>query len=313
MWGIIQHSRLKETRSENRTCKGMDEGQRELTVGEALAEASAILRASGIDEARREAGSLLAHALKQDRTYILTHAERGIAYNDLTLFRRYVARRARREPLQYITGHTEFYGLDFIVTPDVLIPRPETELIVDSALELLRQHGAASVCDVGTGSGCIIVALLHKLKSARGLALDKSPAALAVANINAARYELTGRLNFVVSDFYAALSPAARFDLIVSNPPYVAEKDLPALQPEVREFEPRMALTPGGADELVSFRRLLADAGKFLTSRGHLVFEVGWNQHAAITELIDERIWKLLEIKSDLQGIPRTFLLQRKA
>ncbi|MBA2339668.1 MAG: peptide chain release factor N(5)-glutamine methyltransferase [Pyrinomonadaceae bacterium] len=289
----------------------MNEGQRELTMGEALAEASAVLRSAGIDESRREAGSLLAHALKRDRTYILTHAERTLASRDLALFRHYVNRRARREPLQYITGHTEFYGLDFIVTPDVLIPRPETELVVDCALESLRANPAPLLCDVGTGSGCIIVALLNELKNARGVALDKSPAALAVAKLNATRHESLNRLQFVSADLFAALSSAAQFDIIVSNPPYVAEKDLPALQPEVREFEPRIALTPG-RDELGVFRRLLADAPQFLRPDGYLVFEAGWNQHAAITELIDARRWTLLEVRRDLQGIPRTFRLQRK-
>ncbi|MDQ3683977.1 MAG: hypothetical protein M3430_00040, partial [Acidobacteriota bacterium] len=138
----------------------MNEEQSDLKIREALAEATAILRGAEVAEARREAGSLLAHALKQNRTYILTHAERTITSDDLAIFRRYIARRARREPLQYITGRAEFYNLDFIVTPDVLIPRPETELAVECALEVLRANPAPLLCDVGTGSGCIIIALL---------------------------------------------------------------------------------------------------------------------------------------------------------
>ncbi len=311
MPGIIQHSGAKETAGEKKL-QAMNEEQSDLKISEALAEATAILRGAEVAEARREAGSLLAHALKQDRTYILTHTDRAITSHDLALFRHYIARRARREPLQYITGRAEFYNLDFIVTPDVLIPRPETELAVECALEVLRANPAPLLCDVGTGSGCIIIALLNELKNARGVALDKSTRALRIAKHNAARHDSIHRLRFVAADLFTAFDASARFDVIVSNPPYIAEKDLPALQAEVRDYEPRMALTPG-RDGLEIFRRLLADAAKFLLPGGHLIFEAGWNQHEAITELMDVRIWKLLEVRRDLQNIPRTFLLRRKA
>lgn len=312
MPGIIQHSGAKETAGEKKL-QAMNEEQSDLKmISEALAEATAILRGAKVAEARREAGSLLAHALKQNRTYILTHTDRTITSHDLALFRRYIARRARREPLQYITGRAEFYNLDFIVTPDVLIPRPETELAVECALEVLRANPAPLLCDVGTGSGCIIIALLNELKNARGVALDKSTRALRVAKLNAAWHDSIHRLRFVAADLFTAFDASARFDVIVSNPPYIAEKDLPALQAEVRDYEPRAALTPG-RDELEIFRRLLIDAAKFLLPGGHLIFEAGWNQHEAITELIDKIFWTLLEVRRDLQGIPRTFLLRNKA
>ncbi|HEX8688095.1 MAG TPA: HemK/PrmC family methyltransferase, partial [Pyrinomonadaceae bacterium] len=169
------------------------------------------------------------------------------------------------------------------------------------------------VCDVGTGSGCIAVALLHERRDARGLALDVSPAALAVAARNAARHGVSPRLALVASDCFAALDPAARkFEMIVSNPPYVAEDDLPGLQREVRDHEPRVALTPGG-DGLSVVRRLVAEAPRHLKPGGHLLMEIGFDQHERVAALLDPAVWTLLDIHKDLQGIPRTVALRLKA
>ncbi|HEV3470021.1 MAG TPA: peptide chain release factor N(5)-glutamine methyltransferase [Pyrinomonadaceae bacterium] len=282
-----------------------------LTVVEALGEAAETLRAAGVAESRREAGSLLAHVTGLDRTRLLTHPEDRLAPESLTEFRRAVARRAAGEPLQYVTGRQDFYGLEFEVTPDVLIPRPETELLVEAALELLREAPAPLVCDVGTGSGCIAVALLVARPGARAVALDISPAALAVAARNAARHGVAPRLTPLVSDCFEALGagPEIRFDIIVSNPPYVAERDLAGLQREVREHEPRVALTPGG-DGLSVIRRLVAESPRLLVPGGHLLFEIGFDQHERVRSLVDPSVWSLLDIHRDLQGIPRTVALR---
>jgi release factor glutamine methyltransferase len=224
-----------------------------------------------------------------------------------------VSRRAAGEPLQYITGRQEFYGLEFEVTSDVLIPRPETELLVETALELLKDRPSPLVCDVGTGSGCVAVALLHARTDARALALDISAEALRVAARNAERHGVGSRMLALVSDCLGTLGAEEyadlRFDLIASNPPYIAEADLAGLQREVREHEPRVALTPGG-DGLNVIRRLLSEAPRRLKPCGHLLIEIGFNQHEQVAALVDPRAWTLLDIRRDLQGIPRTVVLR---
>jgi release factor glutamine methyltransferase len=216
--------------------------------------------------------------------------------------------------LQYIKGTQEFYGLDFEVNENVLIPRPETELLVETALETLKGTDSPLVCDVGTGSGCIAVSLLHARRDARALALDVSSAALEVAARNAARWRVADRIDFLVSDCFDALAPnehaaAARFDLVASNPPYVAEDDLEGLQREVRDHEPRVALTPGG-DGLSVIRRLVSESPRHLKPGGHLLLEIGFGQHERVAALVDPRVWTLLDIHRDLQGIPRTVALR---
>ena len=284
-----------------------------MTIAEALREAATALRVAGLSEPRREAGSLLSHVVGRDSAFLITHADETLTDAERETFRDAVARRAAGEPFQYIAGRQEFYGLEFEVTPEVLIPRPETELLVESALELLKGTDAPFVCDVGTGSGCIAVALLHERQDARGLALDLSPAALAVAARNAERHGVAGRLRLLVSDCFDALGAGGHegvpFDMVVSNPPYVAESALEGLQREVREHEPRVALTPGG-DGLSVISRLLTDAPRFLKPRGHLLLEIGFDQHERVGALVDPAVWTLLDIHKDLQGIPRTVALR---
>jgi len=288
------------------------------SIAEAILQGAQKLRQAGVSEARREAGSLLAHVLERERSFILSHAEDPIGPEQLEQFDDYLERRAQGEPLQYVTGHQEFFGLDFEVTSDVLIPRPDTELLVETALKLGRK-AAAFICDVGTGSGCLAVTLLHELREIPGthaVAIDISPAAVAVAKRNAARHSVSERIDFVVSDCFASLDPRnprqSFFDLIVSNPPYVEERALAGLQKEVRDYEPRLALT-AGPDGLMIIRRLLLEAGGFLKTGGHFLFEIGFNQSAVVEQLIDRHKWKLLEIHTDLQGIPRTVALQKRS
>jgi len=286
------------------------------SIAEAILQGAHKLRLAGVPEARREAGSLLAHVLDRDRSFILTHAEDVLDQQQLDLFHRYLDRRADGEPSQYITGHQEFFGLDFEVNRDVLIPRPETELLIETALKLLPDapvtQAAPFICDVGTGSGCIAITLAHELPGARVLAVDISPDALAVAKRNAERHAVADRLDFVVSDCLAELAgpTAPSFDLIVSNPPYVSDRDLAGLQREVREFEPHAALA-AGEDGLAVIRRLLVESVAFLKIGGWFVFEIGFNQSEAVRRLIDANTWEELAIHSDLQGIPRTVALRR--
>lgn len=287
----------------------MNEGE-SISIAQALVEAAQSLRLAGVSEARREAASLLCHIIKRDRAYLIAHAEELLSAQDAQRFREFVERRAAGEPLQYITGHQEFFNLDFEVTPAVLIPRPETELLVETALDLLREDDAPLLCDVGTGSGCISVALLHEKQRASAVGLDISVSALHVVARNAERHGVRERLLLAASDCFAALdSSRERFQMIVSNPPYVAENALDGLQREVREHEPRVALTPG-ADGLSMIRRLVNESPRFLLPGGHLLMEIGFDQHEAIHQLINPEIWTLLDIHKDLQGIPRTVALR---
>jgi release factor glutamine methyltransferase len=284
------------------------------SIAQAILEGANKLRQAGVPDERREAGSLLMYVLARDRSYILTHAEAELSDQQLDRFIAALTERAQGKPLQYITGRQEFFGLEFEVNGDVLIPRPETELLVEAALSLVSQNEAPFICDVGTGSGCIVVTLLHKLPLARAVALDISPAALAVAERNATRHGVHDRLSLVTSDCFAGLQSASGtdFDLIVSNPPYVAAGAIDSLQREVRDFEPRAALV-SGEDGLTVIRRLLLESGERLKSGGFLIFEIGFDQHDAVRQLIDENCWKLLEVFADLQGIPRTFALTKRA
>ncbi len=277
------------------------------SIAQLIVEAAQMLRKAGVAEARREAGSLLAHTIERDRTFLIAHADELLSDEEEKRFREYVARRAKGEPLQYINGCQEFYGLDFEVTPDVLIPRPETELLVERALALMPDdNGRPLICDVGTGSGCIAIALLHEKAQARCIALDISTLALVVAARNAARNNLYERLSLVASDCFSALdAERARFSLIVSNPPYVTQWAYEGLQREVREHEPRTALTPGG-DGLLIIKRLIEDAPRFLLAGGHLLLEIGFDQSEAVARLFSENeAWRLLDIHKDLQGIAR--------
>jgi len=280
-----------------------------VTVRNALADATAALAKSELTQARLEAGSLLSHAMNRERTFILAHPEYVLDPDLLAMFESFVSRRAAGEPLQYITGHQEFFKLDFEVTPDVLIPRPESEAIVEAAMELLPKARPSRLADAGTGSGCLAISILHELPNASGIATDISAAALAIARRNAQTHGLADRLQLVESDLLTAIARAEQFDLIISNPPYVPDDDIDSLQREVR-YEPRSALA-GGSDGLDVIRRLLRAAPPRIQTGGHLVFEFGFGQAELLLNLIDRQQWNLIEVRKDLQGIPRTMVLER--
>lgn len=283
-----------------------------LSIAQAVVEAAQVLHKAGVPEARREAGSLLAHVLGCDRGFIITHAGDTLSAEVTRTFQEFVARRAAGEPLQYITGHQAFFNLDFEVTKDVLIPRPETELLVETALDLLPiTDDEVFICDVGTGSGCIAITMLHERPHARALGLDISLPALRIARKNSARLRVSDRFTLAASDCFAAVKISSVFSMIVSNPPYVAEAALPGLQREVRDHEPRLALK-AGADGLSVILRLLQQAPSYLTRSGYLLFEIGFDQHEAVHNLIDTVVWEVLGFHNDLQGIPRTVALRKK-
>src|SRR5258705_6036147 len=293
--------------SRSRTIKEL---KMSMSIGEAILHGAQVLRKSGVPEARREAGSLLAHVSGHDRTFLISHVDASLTDEVLIRFRENIDRRSSGEPLQYITGIQDFFGRQFRVTPDVLIPRPETELLVEAALKLISNLSAPLVCDVGTGSGCIAISILCERVDAHVTAIDISRAALDVARLNAERLEVTKRIEFVLSDCFEDIdSDREPFDLIVSNPPYVAGEMLPGLQREVRDHEPLIALSPGG-EGLGVIRRILEDASDFLIEGGHLLLEIGFDQGAKMENMIQPPL-QLLEILPDLQGIPRIVILKK--
>lgn len=254
----------------------------------------------GIDSPRLDAELLLADTLRLDRVGLYLNFERPLQADELTVYREKVRRRAGREPLAYILGETEFWSLPFTVTPAVLIPRPDTELLVEEALK--RLTGAARVLDVGTGSGALAITLAHERPECRSVAIDVSAAALAVAAENARKNGVAERIEFCHADL-AAL-PDGPFDLIVANPPYIPRDDLATLMPEVRDFEPRLALD-GGHDGLDAYRALARQAGAVLAPEGWLLAEVGIGQASVVQELFAGAGLTELLVSRDLAGIER--------
>jgi release factor glutamine methyltransferase len=273
-------------------------------ISEHLRLAAEILYASEIAEARREANSLLAFALGKDKTFLFAHPEYELSEREEKQFQNVIERRSKREPFQYIVGKQEFYGLDFEVTKDVLIPRPETELIVEQAIEILQAIENPMFCEVGVGSGCISISILHHLKTAEAISLDVSENALQIAKKNADKHQVSERLKLEISDVFTILTDQ-KFDLIVSNPPYISARDLETLQPEVRDYEPATALTDGG-DGFSIVKKIIERASFFLKEKGFLLMEIGFDQSGAVEKMFDRSIWKNVEILDDLQGIPRT-------
>lgn len=267
-----------------------------VTVGQALVRA----RAMGLD--RLDAQLLLGHRLQRDRSWLIAHDDAELDAADATAFAQAAQRRAAGEPLAYLTGERGFHGLVLQVTPDVLVPRPDTEALVDWALDLLRTwppNPPPRVLDLGTGSGAIALAVAHGHPPARVTATDVSPAALAVARANAQRLGLA--VDVALGAWWQAVPAAKRFDLVLSNPPYIAGDDphLPALR-----HEPLLALTPGG-DGLGALREIIAAAPAHLAPEGWLLLEHGWDQADAVATLLRSAGFGQVATRFDLEGRPR--------
>lgn len=264
-------------------------------------------RLSGLTTARRDAEFLLMRVLGRDRAWLLTHPDAQLTGEQPDQFDEWVERRARHEPVQYIVGETEFYGLTLRVTPDVLIPRPETEHVVEALIERVPRDRPLRICDVGTGSGAIAVTLAHALPSAELTALDISPAALNIARENAERHGVADRILFARSDLLAEVR-GKTFDAVVSNPPYVADTEV--LEAQVRLYEPRGALYAGPTG-LEVYERLIPQAREALAANGWLLLEIGQGQREAVARLLLD--WNDVNFVADLQGIPRVAIAQRRA
>ncbi|QYK40059.1 MAG: peptide chain release factor N(5)-glutamine methyltransferase [Paracoccaceae bacterium] len=267
-------------------------------VSDILRAAAARLRDAGIDQPTRDARLLLAHAMAVAPDRLALDPQGEVPTDAAVRLESLVAARCARQPLAQITGQRLFWGRSFRVTRDVLDPRPETEVLVSAALA----QPFARILDLGTGSGCILISLLADRPSATGLGVDVSPGALGVARRNAADHAVGDRAAFVLSDWFDAVT--GRYDLIVSNPPYIAASEMPGLAPEVREWEPHLALTPGG-DGLDAYRAIAAGAGARLMPGGRLFVEIGPAQGAAVTTLFRDAGLAGVEVLTDLDGRDR--------
>lgn len=264
------------------------------------------LRQGGIDSPELDARILIGHALGLDHAALVAAAPQQLSDLTASQIERFAARRLAGEPVARIVGQKEFWGLMLVVTPAVLVPRPETETVVELALALLDGDGARTcalhIADLATGSGAILLALLSELPNARGIGSDIDAGALAVARSNADRLGLGGRAEFANCDYGTALE--GPFDLVVSNPPYVASGDIATLAREVREHDPRLALD-GGADGLAAYREIAAGAPRLLASAGRLVVEIGAGQESAVSGLFAARGLAIAATRHDLSGIAR--------
>jgi len=284
------------------------------TIDEAIAEGAARLHAAGHTAERRTAKLLLAHVLGIDQSGLISRSKEDLDEGSYQSYLGLIERRAAGEPLQHITGRQEFYGLEFIVTPDVLIPRPETEFLVERVLGLVTEQFLTHsvILDIGTGSGCIAVALASRLPGARLIATDISPAALRIARLNAERNGAADRIEFLEGDLFQALQGAGlegAVNIIAANPPYVPSADPHTVERQVRDYEPAVALF-GGEDGLAFYSRLFAGAPVYLTSGGFIVCEIGFSQLDPVRKLIHAAGFELVDITSDLQGIPRTLTIR---
>jgi len=272
------------------------------------------LREAGVSEARFEAELLLRHALGCTREALFARLHEPAGAEAAGHYFHLLERRRGRVPIQHILGTQEFYGLSFRVTPSVLIPRPETELVVDEALAELsaRSKSAPTIADVGCGSGCIAIAIARERPEATFLAIDASPSALAVARENAAAHGVDERITFLHGDLLDPLvERGEKLDLVVSNPPYVVDAEIGELAPEVKEHEPRMALA-GGADGLATITRLLEGVGAVLDRGGVVVMEIGKGQDRPVAERVLSVGLDLLRIVPDLAGIPRVVVARKR-
>jgi len=276
------------------------------SVSEALQLIAQTFRAAGIDDADVDARVLAGHALHLDRARLVSQSDRVLEAREVNAISGLAARRLKREPVSRILGRKEFWSLALAITPDVLVPRPETETVVEGALDFVVRSGLRMeklrILDIGTGSGALLVALLNELPNATGIGTDISRAALEAAQINVAQFGFESRSSLIACDMAAGVQ--GQFDLVVSNPPYIARGQIASLAPEVRDYDPMMALD-GGDDGLTAYRSISADAKRILAQGGRLFVEMGAGQEPAVRELFTKAGLVVGIARNDLAGTPR--------
>jgi release factor glutamine methyltransferase len=274
------------------------------TIATARHALAGMFRQAGIDSADADARLLIAHALGINRAALMTDGARALSTGEMKAIDALAARRLKREPVSRIFSSKEFWSLSLTVTPDVLVPRPETETVVEAAIDTLlpMKQEKLRILDIGTGSGALLLALLSEFLNATGIGTDISAAALEVARMNAERYALAARCTFIACNIAAGVQ--GTFDLIVSNPPYIAHGEIAALAPEVRDYDPSLALD-GGADGLDGYRAIAAQVRPLLAQGGRLIVELGAGQESAVRALFTKAGLHVTAVKEDLAGIPR--------
>jgi release factor glutamine methyltransferase len=287
-----------------------------VTVLEIIQRSAEFLARRGVESPRLQIELMLAHVLEVPRLQLYLKFDRALTDPELDRLRGMVKRRGEREPLQHILGATSFCGLDFAVNREVLVPRPETELLAERAWGLAAQIAARGgaiprVLDWGTGSGCLGIAIAVKCPTARVCALDASASALAVARRNAERHGVLDRVKFLWSDGFAGVPASERFDLVASNPPYIPSATIAQLEPEVRDYDPRAALD-GGQEGLSCFERLADEAPPFLAEGGRLLLEFGDGQESALRRVLEARGWAIDAVERDYAQAPRILIASRK-
>lgn len=275
-----------------------------LTFEAVRIDATRTLTSANIEYAHIDARILLMHASGLDRAGLISNARESVPSDVKTLFDAYIVRRLAHEPVAYITGFKEFWSLDFKVTQDVLIPRPDTEGVVVRSLEVLAGVDVPHILDIGTGSGVLLISLLHKHKAAQGLAVDISQTALDIAQENAKNLGVADRATFLKADFLTHIPPSSQFDLIVSNPPYITDEAMLALDATVKDYEPALALQ-GGVDGLTPYRTIINEAHTVLKLGGNLVFEVGYDQGEAVNHLLQTAGYVDVKVEKDVAGHDR--------
>jgi release factor glutamine methyltransferase len=322
-----------------------------MTVLEVIQNSARYLAGKGVESPRLNGELILAHVLQLPRLQLYLNYDRVLTEVEIEAARKLVQRRGRREPLQHILGSANFCGLELRITPDVLVPRPETELLAERAVTFLRGRretikatGARStagiegpdgarvsnlvragspagsetgvpppcldVLDIGTGSGCLSIWIAHSLPEALVTTVDLSAAALAVARENARQHGVDSRIEFLAGDAFEAIAPGRQFDLLVSNPPYIPSGEIATLEPEVRDYDPRLALD-GGADGLDFHRRIAAAALDCLKPGGRLMVELGHDQAGAVREIFSRQMWIVEAVEPDYSRIPRILIASR--
>nr|HID58782.1 peptide chain release factor N(5)-glutamine methyltransferase [Desulfobacterales bacterium] len=279
------------------------------TILEVLKWTTSYLRSNGIEQPRLDAEILLAHALGIDRVGLYLRYDQPLTDSELSAYKGLIRRRIRREPIAYITGLREFWSLDLFVTPDVMIPRPETEILVEAALSLITNKKTTNhwtVLDLGTGSGAIVIALACKEPAQKYYATDVSKAALGVARKNAYRHGVEGMITFLNGYWFEPVRNLGRyFDMIISNPPYIKRSHLKNLAPEINEYEPRIALD-GGEDGLTALRYLAKHSAEYLSPDGSILFEIDHEQRDAVVGLLAEtKRYKDIVVLKDYSGLDR--------
>ncbi len=276
-----------------------------MKISDILAQARSQLEKSGVSNSKLDSLILLTHALCVSKEQIIFNPDLVLDQNQQQRFLSLVERRSKREPISQIINKREFFGHDFVVTSDVLDPRPDSESLIELVLKKFPdQAQKLEILEIGTGSGCLITTLLLLYKSAQGSGVDISDAALKICQKNSELHQINDRLNLTKSDLFLALSQNKKFDLIISNPPYIQSQEIETLEAEVRIFEPRIALD-GGPDGLDFYRRIAAEAGNFLQESARIILEIGFGQQGEIVKIFTENNFIFEESKQDLAGADR--------